>query len=366
MPRYEAFILKGWEEQGITRVVVARTRDAAWVEAGVFLVDAFCLGVKDAFLTEASAVDWPGVLNRMLPADERVALHPACARKFVEGAVAYTEALGIAPHRDYKKARRAFGSVSASDCPETFTYGQNGKPLFVAGPNDDAARIDRVMRVLTAKLGPDGFHYILPVDPEPSDEEVESDEAGLNASLRMLFLDLGREADRHVLGGLCAAACVGQPDVLPEALIPVLWDSPPASWTENDRTRLGSLITEYWNQTEDRLDFAEEAGRPEDIPHFVDEPWQNDSEVGIVARLWCRGFMRGVAAWPSAWADLHQRKDLVPHFGAIAAIEGEPSATGAGAPSPASDLARTIGVAVLTIRAGLPPSTDDEAPASLG
>lgn len=171
MTRYEAYTIKGWEKHGMSRVVISRTREGGWVEAGAFLVDAFCLGVKDAFLTESSADDWPDKLSRMVPADERLALHPACARKFIEGAVAYAEALGIAPHHDYKKARRAFSSITARDCPETFTYGDKGKPLFVAGPNDDQQRIERIMRVLTAKLGPKGFHYILPFEPDDPAED---------------------------------------------------------------------------------------------------------------------------------------------------------------------------------------------------
>jgi hypothetical protein len=164
--RYEAFAHRGFQEQGVTDVIVTRTDDAGWLQAGVFLVDLHCLGVKDAFVTEMPAIDWPHELDKMIPAEDRIALHPACARKLIEGAVAYAEGMGFAPHRDFKKARRAFGSVNARDCPETFTYGKDGKPLFIAGPNDDNERVDRIMRTLAAKLGPDGFHYILPVDPD--------------------------------------------------------------------------------------------------------------------------------------------------------------------------------------------------------
>ena len=164
--RYEAFAHRGFQDKGVTSVVVTRTDDTGWLQAGGFLLDLHCLGVKDAFFTEMPASDWPHEMNKMIAAAERVAIHPACARKLVEGVVAYAEALGFRPHRDFKKARRAFGSISAHDCPETFAYGRDGKPLYVAGPHDDDERVDRVMRTLTAKLGPDGFHYILPVDPD--------------------------------------------------------------------------------------------------------------------------------------------------------------------------------------------------------
>ena len=364
MPRYDAFALKGWEQTGITRLVVARTRENGWLQVGAFLVDVFCLGVKDAFEVEVPAHDWPDKLERMLPAAERIAMHPACARRFVEEAAAYAEAIGFAPHRDYKKARRVFGSVCASDCPQTFTFGERGKPLYIAGPNDDTERIDRILRTLTARLGPDGFHYILPLDPDASDAGVNLDET-LRKSLQLFFVALRREADRHVLGGLCAAACIDPADLQPEDLIPVLWgESPPTSWTGEDETRLSQLITEYWDGTEERLDQAGDAGRPGDVPHFVDELWQSEAEVGIVAGLWCRGFMRAVAAWPAAWAGVRERAELRPHLEIIAAIAGDPPGISRLAPPPANDLAEAIGVAVLAIRAGLPPLTGHVAPAS--
>lgn len=47
MPRYEAHLVRNWQTDGMTRVVIARTRDGGFLEAGVFLIDVFCLGVKD-------------------------------------------------------------------------------------------------------------------------------------------------------------------------------------------------------------------------------------------------------------------------------------------------------------------------------
>lgn len=176
MTRYEAHAHAGFQETGIATVVIARTDDAGWTRAGVFLIDLRCLGVKDAFALALPAADWPAELERLIPAADRTALHPACARKLVEGAAAYAQQLGFLPAREYAAARRVFGSVRAEDCSEAFTYGKDGKPLFIAGPNDDEARVARVLRTLTAKLGPDGFHYVVPVDPfdddaEPSEEE---------------------------------------------------------------------------------------------------------------------------------------------------------------------------------------------------
>lgn len=170
MTRYEAYIRAGWRERGNADLCFVRIREDHTAEIGFFLVDLWCLGVKDAFHIERSLSELKEILDERYPPEDREALHPACARKLVEGVVDYAQALGFSPHRDFRKARRVFGSIKAADCPESYTFGKDGKPLFFAGPHDDAQRIQLVIKVLTARLGPEGFHYVVPTG-DPSDFE---------------------------------------------------------------------------------------------------------------------------------------------------------------------------------------------------
>jgi hypothetical protein len=90
-----------------------------------------------------------------------VLLKPECARKLVEGAVEYALDLGLPPHADYRVAKLIFGSISAEACTEEYVYGKDGKPLFVSGPYDDAAKCRFVLRALQDRCGPDGYHYLM-------------------------------------------------------------------------------------------------------------------------------------------------------------------------------------------------------------
>ena len=94
---------------------------------------------------------------------EQVDLSPECGRSLVEGAVHYARALGFAPHRDYRQAKRIFGDIDASECQQQFVYGKDGKPRFIAGPNDGAMRCQQIIDTLAARCGPDGFHFTMPV-----------------------------------------------------------------------------------------------------------------------------------------------------------------------------------------------------------
>jgi len=151
-----------WEE-GIGEVLVSRQLSGGSVAFVAFLVDMYCLGVKDVIMNVAPRAQYEANLYQKLK--ERytlIPLKPECARKLVEGAVEYAEDLGLAPHPDYGTARLIFGDVDAAACQEQYEYGSEGKPFFVAGPHDDAAKCKYVLHSLHQRCGPHGYHFILP------------------------------------------------------------------------------------------------------------------------------------------------------------------------------------------------------------
>lgn len=101
-------------------------------------------------------------------------VHPSCLRKLVEGAVAYARDLGFPPHADYARAAQLFGSIEAAGCPVRYTYGQNGKPLYISGPNDTPAQRRRIASMLNRRLGADGFHSMTATELPAVTEGVDS------------------------------------------------------------------------------------------------------------------------------------------------------------------------------------------------
>lgn len=64
------------------------------VDFAMFLVDLFCLGVKDAaFQANVGESYLKELFEERLPEDCRERLDPACAKKLVEGALVYAESL---------------------------------------------------------------------------------------------------------------------------------------------------------------------------------------------------------------------------------------------------------------------------------
>ena len=158
-------VSEGLFDIGMGYVVLGRTISPTKVAMAAFLLDVYCLGVKNAFFFEIDQGKFREMVEGMTEsAGPFVDTDPQCARKIVEGAVDYAKQLGFAHHEDYPPAQALFGDIDADSCPTEYEFGQDGKPLYIAGPHDTPARIRKIMRTLTDKVGEENFDYVLPAD----------------------------------------------------------------------------------------------------------------------------------------------------------------------------------------------------------
>jgi hypothetical protein len=149
--------------QGIGWVLLARFKpDGRRVEAGVFLVDVFCLGVKLAVFEAGAPADYQRRIRDyyvnefpMVPTD------PCGARKLLEQAVDYAAKLGFAPHPAYQKAMRPFAQIPAGQCTQEYVFGRQGKPFYVRGPRETEAQARQVVFRLQQRCGPGNFDYLI-------------------------------------------------------------------------------------------------------------------------------------------------------------------------------------------------------------
>ncbi len=143
-------------ESGLVIVVVARERGSS-VRVCEFLVDTWCLGVKNALGPKP-------VERRKLPSfcadafrsypGAPVEVPLVLAQRIVFGAVGYARGLGFEPHADFAKAA---GHLGEWDGVCDLEFGRDGVPMYIEGPHDDTWRI---MRTLRQNVGDGNFHYL--------------------------------------------------------------------------------------------------------------------------------------------------------------------------------------------------------------
>ena len=172
-PIHECLIPDDLFISGLGELVVTRRAPNGDIAMSAFVIDVFCLGVKDAmFLVMPESEYEHRIKGRMSATGDRgfEKLHQTCAKKLLDGVVDYAKELGFAPHPDYKNANEIFGNIDAGACPVKYTYGKEGKPFYMNGPYESPADIERIINTLTKKCGAGGFNTVLRLTDEMDDD----------------------------------------------------------------------------------------------------------------------------------------------------------------------------------------------------
>jgi hypothetical protein len=146
-------------ESGLVGVLLARDTGSSVVACG-FLVDVFCLGVKDTngpkTMDRRKLPDFTRTFFSAWPGQSPVAAPLDLARHVVFGAVDYARSLGFEPHRDFARGAALLGEWEAGNSDVTF--GQDGKPFYINGPRDDTYG---TLAKLRQTVGDGNFDYLV-------------------------------------------------------------------------------------------------------------------------------------------------------------------------------------------------------------
>jgi hypothetical protein len=143
---------------GLAQVFVCRKDDKQYLLSS-FLIDYWCLGVKDAFgprkmdeLKYNRTIE--EYMRRFGHGFREISL--AEAQSVVLGVVEYAELIGFKPHADYERAKTILGQPTQP--LEKLEFGKDGKPMYVNGPYDNP---DRIIATLEKSVGKGNFHFAL-------------------------------------------------------------------------------------------------------------------------------------------------------------------------------------------------------------
>lgn len=164
LPIGKCYVTSGREETGLAHVIVTRVRPSGNIVAGVFLVDFYCLGVKDVFYeVNLTDYEYENMLSRI---SDNLGLEEISydeAHNLIYGAIAFAEDAGIDPVREFNIG----GYVLEEDTDDMpiieYDFGKDGKYHLIAEADSPEARYIPILQEL---LG-DAFTY-----------EVEEDDFG--------------------------------------------------------------------------------------------------------------------------------------------------------------------------------------------
>lgn len=179
LPVDKCYVNSDWAEQGMAHVVIVRRRPDGKFAMAVYLVDTYCLGVKDAFWrTSLVKAELDAMIKNF---EERIGIEEcdyATAHNLILGAIEFAEEGGIKPCKEWIYGQYGLDE-DTDDIPLIeFDYGVNGKHCLNTYTRKEGAKYIPMLR---SALGDDfyvRFEDELPqLDSMP--EEEYSDPEGV-------------------------------------------------------------------------------------------------------------------------------------------------------------------------------------------
>jgi len=156
------WIRPDWREGGLTVLVLARRQPDGNLVFGVYMVDYYCLGLKD---TCCRADVPPGEFRRkalpqILDTEQPLAISPAGAHEMIYGGIEYAAQYGFEPHADFKLSQYLLDPPDRHPRSGAIEFGYKGKPLYIQGPRDNP---EAIVRQLLRTAGEGNFDYLVEV-----------------------------------------------------------------------------------------------------------------------------------------------------------------------------------------------------------
>ena len=127
-PIHECLVPKGIFDLGLGDVVISRKMPEGEIAASVFLVDTYCLGVKDCFFTSVSKSEYDNRITPLRQNENLERVDPEYAVKLIEDAVAYAKGIGFNSHKEYSLVKKIFGSIDPGTCPVSSRSARTANP----------------------------------------------------------------------------------------------------------------------------------------------------------------------------------------------------------------------------------------------
>lgn len=163
LPIGKCYINEGWAESGFASIVVSRNHINGNFTFAVYLVDLYCLGVKDTFYDFNVNIEFTELLNKLKKEQNIEEIDYTLAHNIIYGGVEYAEDIGFKPHKDFEISRYVLEEDDEHIELIDIQFGLDGKPAIVIGKEKHPANI---IATLERTVGKGNYIIITEEDEE--------------------------------------------------------------------------------------------------------------------------------------------------------------------------------------------------------
>ena len=193
LPIHKCLINDVWQESGMATIIISRIHTSGYVTFGVYLVDLFCLGVKDTvYQFNIPGFEFDQYINEFSDHEKLISCDYVLAHNIIYGSIEFADEFEFLPHKDFTNVTKYIleeddENVDLMD----IEFGKNGKPFVVAEIGNEPVN---VISQLEKTAGPGNFEVIY-IDENGFGHDYFDDEDDFDEELfdEDLFDDLSGE-----------------------------------------------------------------------------------------------------------------------------------------------------------------------------
>ena len=173
LPIDSCWILEDWQDVGETTVLIARRHASGKYTIGLYLVDIFCLGLKDTFYKfNVSSQEYDDLLDQINIGGNYIQVSYNEAHNLIFGAIAFAEEAGIKPSPEFALTQYLL-EEDTEDVPLIeYEFGKNGKHFLVTKNN---LELNTYLPLLEKNLPEGEYDFIFPDELEEDEDEDDED-----------------------------------------------------------------------------------------------------------------------------------------------------------------------------------------------
>ena len=159
LPLHECLINEIWQESGMATIIISRLHTNGYITYGIYLVDLFCLGVKDTvYQFNIPGFEFDQYVKEFSDNEKLISCDYVLAHNIIYGSLEFADGFGFKPHKDFTNVSKYIleednENVELMD----IEFGKSGKPLVVAEIGNDQVK---VISQLEKTAGPGNYDVI--------------------------------------------------------------------------------------------------------------------------------------------------------------------------------------------------------------
>lgn len=169
LPIVKCYINESWQEDGLAYIMVVRQHKAGTYTVGKYLVDTFCLGVKDTgYYFSMLPFEFEDIMESMPVEFMEISYNEA--HNIIYGAVAFAEELGIESHRDFRLTEYILEEDDEEIPLIEYDFGKDGEPFLITNTRFE---LNKYLAIIKKTTGGEVRFMVRDEEEEESSDEYD-------------------------------------------------------------------------------------------------------------------------------------------------------------------------------------------------